>query len=86
MRSLIAVALCGCNVVFGLHDTKPEPMDAPDHCMLHPGDLQFHDEDGDLLDDGCDNCPGIMNADQRDLDGDGVGDLCARRRRCQATG
>ncbi len=35
-----------------------------------------HDEDGDALFDGCDNCPGMMNADQADADGDGVGDAC----------
>jgi hypothetical protein len=34
------------------------------------------DEDGDLLVDGCDNCPTRGNADQADMDHDGVGDVC----------
>ena len=35
-----------------------------------------HDEDGDGIDDACDNCPHVANADQPDADGDGVGDVC----------
>ena len=35
-----------------------------------------HDDDGDQIDDGCDNCPGEANPDQHDMDTDGVGDLC----------
>jgi hypothetical protein len=44
-------------------------------------DLQFSlgepvDQDGDGVNDGCDNCPGAANADQTDSDGDGAGDAC----------
>lgn len=36
----------------------------------------FADEDGDDVDDTCDNCPADPNADQADADGDLVGDAC----------
>lgn len=35
-----------------------------------------HDEDGDGIDDACDDCPHLANPDQADRDGDGVGDVC----------
>jgi hypothetical protein len=35
-----------------------------------------HDEDGDGVDDNCDNCPTYANAGQADGDSDGVGDAC----------
>jgi len=35
-----------------------------------------HDEDGDGVDDACDNCPTWPNGGQADADGDGVGDVC----------
>jgi Big-like domain-containing protein/VCBS repeat protein/FG-GAP repeat protein len=34
------------------------------------------DSDGDGVPDSRDNCPGVANADQADLDGDRLGDLC----------
>ena len=34
------------------------------------------DTDGDGTDDGDDNCPSVANPDQRDANGDGVGDAC----------
>ena len=36
----------------------------------------FTDTDTDGIWDGVDNCPSISNADQSDLDGDGIGDVC----------
>jgi hypothetical protein len=38
--------------------------------------LDGTDTDGDLISNGCDNCPDDANADQADIDGDGVGDVC----------
>jgi hypothetical protein len=40
------------------------------------GTLGEHDEDGDGISDGCDNCPADSNPSQADHDGDGVGDVC----------
>ncbi len=34
------------------------------------------DSDGDGVHDGVDNCPDAANADQADLDGDGIGNVC----------
>ncbi|QTD48421.1 thrombospondin type 3 repeat-containing protein [Sulfidibacter corallicola] len=34
------------------------------------------DDDNDLAIDTCDNCPGLFNPGQSDIDGDGVGDAC----------
>lgn len=34
------------------------------------------DTDADSIADSDDNCPALANPDQRDLDGDGVGDVC----------
>jgi hypothetical protein len=81
MRALVlgtAVLAAGCNSLFGLDPTKlagdAGPPDAT--ACLQPGDGAFHDEDGDGLDDACDDCPVDVDPDQADADGDGVGDAC----------
>lgn len=37
---------------------------------------QGNDADGDGVSDGVDNCPEVANKDQKDFDGDGMGDAC----------
>jgi Thrombospondin type 3 repeat len=59
--------------------------DAEDHCPRHadasnpttvPEGGCFIDTDGDGIDDSHDNCPSVQNPDQKDTDGDGIGDVC----------
>ncbi|WP_258104253.1 DUF6055 domain-containing protein [Marinoscillum sp. MHG1-6] len=38
--------------------------------------VSSNNEDGDLYANDVDNCPGIPNNDQSDMDGDGIGDAC----------
>ena len=43
---------------------------------FHITNPTVEDTDGDGIDDGLDNCPGVVNADQKDRDGDGIGTEC----------
>jgi hypothetical protein len=56
---------------------------ASDPCPRNPDPLApaggpgcFVDTDGDGVDDSHDNCPTVANPDQKDTDGDGIGDAC----------
>jgi hypothetical protein len=72
VRGLLAVVLlCGCNQLFGLKQTAPQQPDAAIDAPP-PSD----DEDGDGIANELDNCPGIYNPSQDDVDGDLVGDVC----------
>ncbi len=79
--------LAACDSVYGL--SGRQPADAPigdgrgsgsDNDSGTDGALidtaVGHDEDGDTLADGIDNCPGVANADQADFDSDSIGDVC----------
>jgi hypothetical protein len=91
---LACVLVGGCHVFFDLHDpdVRPDAMtdaavdavsDAAGDADVAPGcwtnGQQDTDEDGDLRVDGCDNCPGVANAEQEDGDEDGVGNPCDPR-------
>jgi len=43
--------------------------------LFHTLDV-IHDDDGDGVENGSDNCPTMANSDQADFDGDGAGDVC----------
>lgn len=52
------------------------PLAAQFRLVYGAGILPAADGDGDGLPDGADNCTLAANADQRDTDGDGIGNLC----------
>ena len=74
------VLLAGCDWVFGLErHERALPADAQVPDMTDGPPASFHDEDEDDVDDSFDVCPNIFDPDQRDGDGDGVGDVCDPR-------
>lgn len=62
---LFALAACG-RLGFGAQDGGGSATCTP----------VGHDEDGDGIDDACDDCPHVADPAQLDGDGDGVGDVC----------
>ncbi|MEO6028779.1 MAG: hypothetical protein ABIR79_18090 [Candidatus Binatia bacterium] len=51
-------------------------MSTPVATVTPGGPCNAGDADGDGECDDVDNCPAVVNPDQRDLDGDGLGDAC----------
>lgn len=74
----MAVAVAGCGRI-GFGDVATATGDGS---VDVPGDTAGtcvavgHDEDGDGVDDACDDCPFVAEVAQVDRDGDGVGDAC----------
>jgi hypothetical protein len=54
-------------------DLDPPPVEPPPEPSCHGNG---HDEDGDGIDDNCDNCPTYANSGQHDGDRDGLGNRC----------
>ena len=69
-----ACRLAGATGVCGAADAGGPGPDGP--FPSFDGLISSHDEDTDGVPDSVDNCPNVSNADQRDSDGDLVGDLC----------
>jgi hypothetical protein len=74
----------------GLRDLGAEwPCRDPNELYLTDADegviyrVHYNDSDGDCIGDSYDNCPATPNPDQKDRDGDGVGDACCQPKPCQ---
>jgi hypothetical protein len=80
----IAPGACGCGVADADtdHDGTPDCRDAcpNDPNKIAPGvcgcGVADTDSDGDGIPNCHDNCPNTFNPDQRDTNGDGIGDAC----------
>jgi hypothetical protein len=82
--ALLAIALSGCNALYGLDDTRNTSeidrdgdgvSDADDNCPTTKNQDQAN-TDGDALGDACDGCPTLQNASNHDEDRDALPDDC----------
>lgn len=69
----VVMGACGCGAGDGAVDTDRDGFaDCDDPCPFDAG----NDRDGDGSCANNDNCPTAPNPEQRDRDGDGIGDVC----------
>lgn len=64
------------NIRAEIKGTSPQDENPANDLALSPMFTPLADSDGDLIADTQDNCKDIANADQRDADADGKGDVC----------
>lgn len=81
MRAGALLIVCGgCNAILGLDRTHLATDGAIADAAIDSATTDCrpigHDEDGDGIDDACDDCPATPELAQADRDHDGVGDLC----------
>jgi len=82
----VSIAIDGTHVAVGSPQSglESQPFGGKVYVFTVPPDCNWDgvpdecepDEDGDGTIDGCDNCPGVANAEQVDTDRDGIGDIC----------
>ena len=64
------------NIRAEIKGTSPQDQNPSNDVAISQFFTPLPDSDGDLVPDTQDNCTTIANADQRDTDGDGLGDVC----------
>src|SRR5439155_8835985 len=64
-------------LVTNISSSSPDPVNSNNQSEQHPDvSANNNDMDSDTVPNGTDNCPFTANADQKDTDGDGIGDAC----------
>jgi hypothetical protein len=64
------------DAITGVSDSDQDGLPDWKELAIVGSDLNSDDTDGDLIEDGDDNCPSTSNAGQEDSDADHVGDAC----------
>lgn len=65
-----------CSNVLDMYDQRIHKRPEGAGCDAGAYEFNTADTDGDGIDDGVDNCPLVANADQKDTDGNNIGDAC----------